>query len=437
MDAAQGLQSVAYVGPNRQQPILTLDLEGEFPLSRIHLHDVDQDDTVPQSFTSKLGIPRHLRIEGANQADFSDAKTLLETRLEMVNGPIMMWRIPETTCRYVRLYDATKSPDFRIGFAEIELFSNGRNVARGQTVHTGLPPRFVNPSRPLTALTDGRNLFGNILPIRDWLRQLARRHDLEIERLAVMTELNHRYARQKTNLNRMIWLAALLAAGIGFTILIDRNIRMKQQTRIKERFAADLHDEVGANIHTISMLSDLAQAAESPDESTSIHQRILKLTDRTDTAIRYCSNMLEADGLYFGLIEDMKRVAQRISGNFEHKVSFEGEPWIKQLPPRTRIDLFLFYKECLVNISRHSDATQVTTQLTATAKNLHLLIKDNGQGMTADPLPSSLKRRARMLGARMTVDSPPEGGACVTLSLKLRKRFRLSLRNKEHDENSH
>lgn len=216
MDAAQGLQSVAYMGPNRQHLILTLDLEGEFPLSRIHLHDVDQSDTVPQSFPGKIGIPRNLRIEGANQADFSDAKTLLDTRQQAVDdsGPIMMWRIPETTCRYVRLYDATESIDFRIGFAEIELFANGRNVARDKTIRTGLPPRFVNPSRPLTALTDGRNLYGNILPVRDWLHQLARRHDLEVERPAVITELNQRYARQKTNLNRMVWLAALLSAGI-------------------------------------------------------------------------------------------------------------------------------------------------------------------------------------------------------------------------------
>ncbi|MDF7823559.1 hypothetical protein P4B35_06000 [Pontiellaceae bacterium B12227] len=423
MDTAQGLQSVAYVSPHGLQPIIDIDLEGEFSLSRIHLHAVDQSDTVPQAHAGELGLPRHLRIEGANLPDFSDTKMLLENRLESVNdtGPIMMWRIPETTCRYVRLSDASTSTPFRIGFAEIELFSNGRNVGLGKPVSSDLPASIKNPTRSLTALTDGRNFFGDILPVRNWLHQLARRHDLEAERPAVFTELNHRYARQKANLHRMSWLAALLAAGIGFTILIDRNLHMRKQTRIKERFAADLHDELGANLHTIGMLGDLArEAVDSREELLELLDRSRVFTERSGAAARYCTNMLEAKGLCEDLVEEMQRSAARLLADLEYDLSFDGEEYLNELKPRKRIDLFFFYKECLTNIIRHSGATRVAATLTGNGKEIQLAITDNGHGLTGD-VPASLKRRARLLGAQVSTEKSEPGGTRIILKLKTRR----------------
>ena len=78
MNSSQGSQSLAYVSDAGVQPNLTLDLGKGYSLTEIHLHAVDQDDTVPQAFAGDLGIPRHLRIAGANLPDFSDAKVLLD-----------------------------------------------------------------------------------------------------------------------------------------------------------------------------------------------------------------------------------------------------------------------------------------------------------------------------------------------------------------------
>ncbi|MDF7800410.1 hypothetical protein P4C99_13110 [Pontiellaceae bacterium B1224] len=435
MDSAEGAQSRAFVSEMGERPSLILDLEKEYSLSQIHLHAVDQSDTVPQAYSGDLGIPSHLQIEGANEPDFSDATLLLDYHRETINdtGPIMMWNIPEKNCRFVRLIarktgDAANiaADEFRIGFSEIELFSNGQNVALGKSVQT--TQRIENPRRSPMTLTDGNNLYGKILPIRDWLSQLARRHDLEAERPRISAELNHRYARQKTNLNRMSWLTALLVVSIVIIILLERLYQQRQVARIKERFAADLHDELGANIHTIAMLSDIAQAAESQEEWQQLHQRIEELTDRTSTSIRHFTNMQEADNLYIGLVADMQRAAQRIGTNLKHDFSIKGEACLDRLKPRTRIDLFLFYKECLVNICRHSGATQLKTQLTADSKVLCLIIQDNGQGIQSAP--PSLKRRARLLGAKMNITTPDAGGTSIMLSLRIRRKLRLSQKSK-------
>jgi signal transduction histidine kinase len=434
MDAAEGAQSLAFLSKTDigEQPTITLDLGASLPLDQIHYHVTDLSDTVPQSISDGFGVPRRFVLEGANQADFSDAVHLVEYQMESTYdvGPIIMRRFPVKTCRHVRLiavepFINTLETDqgTQFGAAEIELFSNGVNVAIGIPVQADFPENA--PVRSLSSLTDGRNLYGKILPLRDWLNQLARRHDLETERPVITRELDIRHLRQKANLNRLGWLAVILAAGIVSIILIERIRRMRQIARIRERLAADLHDELGANLHTIGLLSDLAaDAGDSPQEMATLYRRIRSETERSGIAVRHCSDMLSAKGLYTDLLADMQRASNRIMAKLEHEISIVGEEYLKALRPRTRADLFLFYKECLVNISRHSGATKYTTELRAAANGIQMEICDNGRGLEIweeDGIPASLKRRAKLLGAKVTVRNPSRGGTCIQLSLKTRK----------------
>ena len=197
---------------------------------------------------------------------------------------------------------------------------------------------------------------------------------------------------------------------------------MRQVARIRERLAADLHDELGASIHTIGMLSDLAEDANgTSDELATLHRRIRAETERSGAAVRHCTDMLQADGLYTNLLADMQRASNRIMVKLEHDISIDGEKFLNQLKPRTRADLFLFYKECLVNISRHSEATKFTTHLTATGRKIHVTISDNGRGLLkseGNAIPPSVKRRARLLGAKVTAENLATGGTCIDLKLR-------------------
>ena len=59
----------------------------------------------------------------------------------------------------------------------------------------------------------------------------------------------------------MRWLFALDAAGIIIAVLIERNIRQRAIYHTRQHIAADLHDELGANLHAIGMLGDLMEKA--------------------------------------------------------------------------------------------------------------------------------------------------------------------------------
>ena len=393
MDAAQGAPSVAYISSVAKHPAFTIDLGVPSLLSAIHLHAVDQSDTVPQAYAGNLGLPKNLLIEGALKPDFSDATLMLEAKLDGDTnvGPVMMWPLKETNARYVRIRSPDRDAQTRFGFAEIELFSQGKNVALHKQVHPewSSPPKDSNSSRTLAALTDGRNLYGNILPVRSWVDQLSRRHDLESERPLVAFALAQRYEAQKRNLSLMTWVAALLAVAVAFSILINRflrlatshpNARTLRRRPARRARSQHSHHRTPRRPRERYRLTRRTRRSFSnaPDSSPSAAATPFATGPRD----------LESRGLCEDLVEEMKRATNSLLADIDHDLSFEGTEFIEKLKPRRRIDTFLFYKECLVNIIRHSQATHVATQLEASPKGLILTIADNGQGLLEQVPPS-------------------------------------------------
>ena len=435
MDDYKGAQSTAFYCnfPVESTPILTLDLEAPTRLSQINLHGMETNDSVPQGNKDNFGMLKHVSIEGANHADFSDANTLVNYQSNSIyeSGPIIQLQFPEAHYRYLKFTvlqsdttnTITNSPRGILGLAEIEVFSGNTNVALGKAI--AIDAEGIDHHNNLGAITDGRNFYGDILSFDVWMRQLAKRHDLEAERPQLVKAITQAYARQKANLRLMGYLASALAASILIVYLTGRMRAMRQITHIRKRFAADLHDELGANLHAIGLLSDLAHdAVDQKEKLQRIVSEVRAVTERTSAAVRYCANSQEARDPMGTLRQDMHRIAQRMMHDMHYQIEVEGETFLQKLKLHTRNDLFLFYKECLANISRHSGATEFSVHLAANAQRTQLTIQDNGQGYTAKlgaEVPPSLKRRAQLMHAQLELTQPENGGTRITLTLKTRK----------------
>lgn len=426
MNSARGAPSHGFIGRFGRDPVLLIDLGDIFTISEIHLHALEQSDTVPQAFAGDLGVPKHFKIEGALTSDFADPVVLVNYRSENGSelGPIMMWNVAETRCRYVRLVTIEKGESLgipsrlsRIGFAEIELLEKGVNVAKGKRAWTEPEDSAL---RSPDALTDGANLFGEILPMQTWMRELARRQDLNVELKGLLVELDLRHKRQETML---MWMGRGLVALVFvviFVVLYGRMLRIRHEARVRERIAANLHDELGANLHAIGLWSDIAQqSVDSPDSLKESLQRIRGLTERTGASARYCSNMLEAEGVCEDLVDEMKREASRLLADLQYEITFDGEAAINALKRRLRIDIYLFFKEALTNIIRHGEASSTRISLSVKNHAVELIIIDDGCGVSGG-LPKSLQRRARLMRAKAGVEHPEPGGTLVWLEMKAR-----------------
>ncbi len=429
MDAAGDETSPAVVsGIGEGDPAtLTIDLEAVYPVDRIHLHAALVGDTLPYMFDSHFGIPNQLRIEGALEPDFADKVTLLNLKSpsEFDTGPIIMRNLAPQACRYVRLvakephYLGKRAEQTRFGFAEVELFSGNTNVALGKPASANFNLGYFATNT--VPLTDGQNLYGKIMPVRTWLNELALRHELEKERPRVAAELNRRYARQKWQVAWLVRLASGLGISIVFGMLLEWVFRQRAIHRTRERIAADIHDELGANLHAIGLLGNLARTLKNaPDEQEDVLIHLQEMARRTGLAARHCTNMLEADELHEDLVDDLRRTTERLAADLEHNITFEGEPLLHRLKPAKRVDLMLFYKECLINVIRHSGATRVVSRVAMTPQQLTLSVADNGCG-TQRTVPSSTRRRARLLGGRAVATTPAEGGTLIQLTLPIHR----------------
>lgn len=425
MNSSSGETSIGYLSRpivKSNTAVLKVDLEAPYPISGVNLHTIDGGDTVPHSNTDGVGTPHNFTVEGANLSDFSDAKILINyTKSPLsIDAPIMMWNIPDTNCRYIRIitpHEDNQSDGYQIGFAEIELIASGKNVALGKSFTSNNTLTPASNTRTLGALTDGKNRFGNILSTRDWLEQLAERHELETERPLILAELGQRYAKQKSILEIMTWLLVAAGVVICMMILVSRNARVKQAAQIKERFAADLHDELGADLHTLRLLSELARnSIDSHDELIELLDEMQVMSERSGKAARYCTNMLEAEELCEDLKDEIERMSRRLLSDIEYELRITGEAELRSLRTQRRIDLYLFCKESLVNIIRHSKATQVVIDISVSKSMVQFIIKDNGIG-TKQTAPS-LARRARLLKAKIETATPDDGGTSTTLTLK-------------------
>lgn len=435
MDSAQGRERSAHFQDLNEDPFLTLDLEEEYPVSGIHLHAAYQSKSAPPEFNVNMGIPSVIVIEGARKLDFSDSTLLLEHKFRDIGefGPILMWNIPSTPCRYIRIKgnsDAVEGERFfayrgsnKIGFAEIEILAEGRNVAQSK----GPIKATENEKSSLSKLTDGYNVYGVVLPIRSWMNQLARRHDLEKELALVSIRLDALYDKQQETLLLLKRLIIALAVLVAVSILVGRHLRVREAARIRERFTADLHDHVGASLHAIGILSSHTKdIVDSPDKLTKALDEIGLMTQRAGDATRDFCNQQSAKEAHENLLGDLKRTAGRMIANLSYTFEVEGEELLQQLKPRVRSDFFLFFKECLINVNRHADATEVTIRIEADKRKVHLSISDNGRGIhdsEQGAVPPSLARRARYLGSKVMIETPRQGGSSISLKLKSRRRF--------------
>ena len=436
MDATAGDQGVDFILElSGKEPLaITIDLGDAQRLSRIHLHAIGISDNVPQAQQSDFGIPKRMLLEAANKSDFLDATVLVDYRRESIldAGPIMVYSFPETKARFVRLtvtepWTSMGEDNPLFGIAEVECFAAGSNVALGCPVAMHGGGRDETPrQRRVAAITDGRNFYGTILPIRRWLEELSERHDLEVARPVLQAAIQARYQRQSTLVRWLGGLALLLGGLIAVSIVAERILRQRAIARTREQIAADLHDELGANLHAIALYGDLAKANhDNLDRLRLLLDQMRALTERSGVAARSCVNLLESRGLYEGLAADMRRTATRFLADIDYSLDIENEDLLASLSQRQQVGLALFYKECLANIIRHSGATRVVTRLVATPRAIHLAVTDNGHGLVGGlrgrfgghPVPGSLRRRARLLGARVAARDGPESGTCVSLTL--------------------
>ena len=227
---------------------------------------------------------------------------------------------------------------------------------------------------------------------------------------------------------RRWWSLALIAMGVAYALYGVHRSRMRtalELERIRTRIATDLHDDVGASLSQVAIMSEVASRRAAADREAlneiagasrevlqsmseivwAIDPRHDRLQDLTQRMRWFAGETLSAAGvaLHFSVV-----------GN-------EREP---RLRPDTRRQLFLIFKECVNNIVRHAGAGNVNVALTVELNRLVMRIEDDGCGFDTREAGAghglrNMASRAEQLGAAFELRSRPGEGTCLCLRVPI------------------
>jgi signal transduction histidine kinase len=116
------------------------------------------------------------------------------------------------------------------------------------------------------------------------------------------------------------------------------------------------------------------------------------------------------------------------SGGAEVTLEFNAPSTDQSIPVNLRRHLYLFFKEAVTNIVKHSGATVVRIDIAKIGRRLHLRIYDNGRGfVVGEPGQfnpggnglQSLHLRASHLNGEILIESSPGNGTTIDLDVPL------------------
>jgi signal transduction histidine kinase len=209
----------------------------------------------------------------------------------------------------------------------------------------------------------------------------------------ITTQLFRRMEQQSSDLARVTWHM------------------LESQETAARRFSHELHDELGQSLTAIKANVTALDPATPPDPSRLDDCR--HLIDEAIQNVRELSHLLRPTilddfGLDAGIRWLAERFGQRTGIDVEYKSAFD-----RRLPDETETHLFRIVQEALTNIARHSGATHVIIELAPVGNRLHLIVKDNGHGFTANGSTNGsaglglvgMRARAQNVGGELAINS--------------------------------
>ena len=206
----------------------------------------------------------------------------------------------------------------------------------------------------------------------------------------------------------------------------SREERIAELDRVRSRIATDLHDDIGASLTQIAILSEVAQTKAK--SGTSVEQPLTKITDVSNELVGTMSDIVWSINPSKDHLSDLSQRMRRFAADVLaarsirfHYGGGDDDAGPTVINSNIRREVFLIFKESINNIVKHSNARNVWVELKVVAGDLRLSVKDDGDGF--DPANahlgdrgnglSSMRRRSREMRGSFEIDSRPGSGTTV------------------------
>jgi signal transduction histidine kinase/ligand-binding sensor domain-containing protein len=217
---------------------------------------------------------------------------------------------------------------------------------------------------------------------------------------------------------------------VSFRRLRDHMLQLEQQATVhkeRARIARDMHDEVGAKLTRLSLLSEMASG--QPELPPDVRTDVKEISDTARETILAFEEIVWAVNPHNDTLGDLAhylcRHAEEFFDGSSTQCVFDLPKVIpsEMLPTELRHQVFLAAKEALTNVMKHARASQARICLILHPGAFELVIHDDGCGF--DPAApnkragggnglNNMQERIRGIGGRFDCSSEPGHGTRVS-----------------------
>ena len=167
-----------------------------------------------------------------------------------------------------------------------------------------------------------------------------------------------------------------------------REERLAELEKVRSRIATDLHDDIGASLTQIAVLSEVARAKNAANGSS---EPLVKISEVSNELVESMSDIVWSINPKKDHLTDLTQRMRRFAADI---LSARGIAFQFKAPDNhttivtsnIRRETFLIYKELVNNVVKHSNAKRVTISIEVDSDFLTLEVNDDGNGFDASGL---------------------------------------------------
>ena len=244
---------------------------------------------------------------------------------------------------------------------------------------------------------------------------------------------------------RRWWFLTLAALAVGFTVYTVERYRIRRVVeleRVRTRIATDLHDDIGASLSQIAILSEVVSARVGSDGDSPVREPLATIAGTSREMVDSMSDIVWAinpkrDRLS-DLAQRMRLFASDILSARDIRIRFSAPETSKDVTVGAdlRREIYLIFKETVNNLAKHSGATAAEIDFRLAGSRLVVSVSDNGKGFDSNGASEngdgggrvsmgghglgSMRQRAEKLGGTYEVSSEAGRGTTVTLKVPIK-----------------
>ncbi len=218
-------------------------------------------------------------------------------------------------------------------------------------------------------------------------------------------------------------IAELAAIAIQNARLFARSQELAT-TQERQRLARDLHDSVSQTMFTCRTMAETALRRwdKDPVRARELLEAVHQLTMTALNEMRVLLLELRPDAL---TKVSIKQLFEQYLKPIEEREDFALQTdiqEIKELPADVQIAFYRIAQEALNNVTKHSQASNVTIRVHEAEGELHLYINDDGRGFAEKAVSATslglsiMKERAQEIGAEFNISTNIDVGTEITVS---------------------